>query len=161
MPDWQALHDEYIAGGISQRKLAAKYGIDYGRIRDKSIRDGWVKDRERAMSKAQAKVEQKIATTAADNATIAARIKAKLLRKLEREIDYLPDKIGTDSSVTEVVQKKNGKGEPVRSITSTTFKLRDLAAAYKDLTADMQMPESAANPLLQSLYDLERRCRGD
>ena len=101
MPDWQALHDEYIAGGISQRKLAAKYGIDYGRIRDKSIRDGWVKDRERAMSKAQAKVEQKIATTAADNATTAARIKAKLLRKLEREIDYLPDKIGTDSSVTE------------------------------------------------------------
>ena len=44
---------------------------------------------------------------------------------------------------------------------SKAYKLRDLTAAFKDLTADMQMAENAVNPLLQSLYDLERRCQGD
>ena len=36
------------------------------------------------------------------------------------------------------------------------FKLRDLTAAYKDLTEDMAAT-SADNALLQSLIDLERR----
>lgn len=151
MPDWQALHDEYIAGGISQRKLAAKYGIDYGRIRDKSIRDGWVKDRERAMSKAQAKVEQKIATTAADNATIAARIKAKLLRKLEKELDSLPDSIGTETRQS-MIERDKGKTKEATKV----FKLRDLTAAYKDLTDDMQTAAGIDVEDLSPLVELLR-----
>lgn len=156
MPDWQTLHDEYIAGGISQRKLAAKYGIEYGKIRDKSIRDGWVKDRERAMSKAQARVEQKIAEAAADNATVAARIKAKLLRKLEKELDNLPESIGTETRQS-VIERDKGRSKEATKV----FKLRDLAAAYRDLTADMPVTENNTNPLLQSLMELERRCQGD
>ena len=38
-----------------------------------------------------------------------------------------------------------------------TFRIRDLTAAYKDLTEDMQANESKTNELLQSLLDLERR----
>lgn len=151
MPDWQTLHDEYIAGGISQRKLAAKYGIDYGRIRDKSIRDGWVKDRERAMRKAQAKVEQKIATTAADNATIAARIKAKLLRKLEKELDSLPDSIGTETRQS-MIERDKGKTKEATKV----FKLRDLTAAYKDLTDDMQTAAGIDVEDLSPLVELLR-----
>jgi hypothetical protein len=113
------------------------------------------------MSKAQAKVEQKIAEKAASNAEIAARIKAKLLRKLEREIDLLPDKIGSDSSVTEVTKKKNTKGQPVRSITSTAFKLRDLTAAYKDLTADMVSTETAGSDLMRDFVEASRRRLGN
>jgi hypothetical protein len=33
-------------------------------------------------------------------------------------------------------------------------RLRDLTAAYKDLTDDMAKPEETENPLLRSLYDL-------
>jgi hypothetical protein len=156
VPDWQALHDEYIAGGISQRKLAAKYGIDYGRIRDKSIRDGWVKDRERAMSKAQAKVEQKIATTAADNATIAARIKEKLLRKLEKELDSLPDSIGTETRQS-MIERDKGKTKEATKV----FKLRDLAAAYRDLTADMVSTETAGSDLMRDFVEASRRRLGN
>ncbi len=39
----------------------------------------------------------------------------------------------------------------------TAYKLRDLSAAYKDLTADMTQTETAGNELLQSLMELERR----
>ena len=111
-----------------------------------------MKDRERAMSKAQARVEQKIAEAAADNATVAARIKAKLLRKLEKELDSLPESIGTETRQS-VIEKEKGRSKEATKV----FKLRDLAAAYRDLTADMQMPDNTANPLLQSLLDLERR----
>ena len=111
-----------------------------------------MKDRERAMSKAQARVEQKIAEAAADNATIAARIKAKLLRKLEKELDSLPESIGTETRQS-VIEKKNGTAKEATKV----FKLRDLAAAYRDLTADMQLAGNESNPLLQSLMELERR----
>ena len=104
------------------------------------------------MSKAQAKVEQKIAEAAADNATVAARIKAKLLRKLEKELDSLPESIGTETRQS-VIEKKNGTAKEATKV----FKLRDLAAAYRDLTADMVTTETAGNELLQSLMDLERR----
>lgn len=108
------------------------------------------------MSKAQAKVEQKIAESAADNATIAARIKAKLLRKLEREIDTLPEMIGSETR-NSVIEKTALKGKSVVKEAAKAYKLRDLAAAYKDLTADMVTTETAGNELLQSLMELERR----
>jgi len=123
----------------------------------KANREHWKQDRDKAISKGIAKSQQKAADAISSNAETAARIKAKLLRKLEREIDLLPDKIGSDSSVTEITRKKNTKGQPVRSITSTAFKLKDLTAAYKDLTADMVQTEQSGNELLQSLLDLERR----
>ena len=40
-------------------------------------------------------------------------------------------------------------------------RLRDLTAAYKDLTGDMPKAEAPANELLQSLLDLERGAIGD
>lgn len=108
------------------------------------------------MSKAQAKVEQKIADSAAENATVAARIKAKLLRKLEKELDSLPDSIGTETRQS-VIDREKGRTKEATKV----FKLRDLAAAYRDLTADMPMADTAMNPLLQSLYELERRVTND
>ena len=160
LPDWQTLHDEYIAGGISQRQLAKKHGVSYGQIRDKSIRDGWVKDREKARIKAQARVEQKIAEAAADNATIAARIKAKLLRKLEKEIDALPDMIGSETR-NSVIEKTAGHGKSVIKEAAKAYKLRDLAAAYKDLTADMVSGDTAGNDLMRDFVEAARRRLGN
>ena len=106
------------------------------------------------------KAQQKTAEAASSNAEIAARIKSKLLRKLEREIDALPDMIGSETrnSVTEM---DHGKGKRIQKEVTKAFKLRDLAAAYKDLTADMVPTETAGSDLLQSLMDLERRYRRD
>ena len=32
MPDWEKIRAEYIAGGISLRELAQKYGINRGAV---------------------------------------------------------------------------------------------------------------------------------
>lgn len=168
-PDWNAIRNEYICGTISQRQLAEKYGLSVAYLVKKAHKEEWKQARDSAVKKGIEKGQQKAADVIADNATIAARIKTKLLRKLEREIDALPDLIGSESrsSVIENEYLENQKGKPVGAKpmkskeVSKAYKLRDLTAAYKDLTSDMQMTENVANPLLQSLYELERRCHGD
>ena len=159
-PDWNRIKTEYVTGQMSLRKLSEKYNVSFSTIRSRAEREQWSKDRERTRIKISQKAVKESADAAADNAIVAARIKSKLLRKLEREIDALPDNIGSETR-NSVVEKTGGKGKSIIKEAAKAYKLRDLAAAYKDLTADMQMPEAASNPLLQSLYELERRCQGD
>ena len=157
--DWNAIKTEYISGGISQRKLAEKHGVTYPALRSRADNEGWVELREEIERKTIAKTTRKIAEANSSNAEIAARIKSKLLRKLEREIDALPDMIGSETR-NSVVERTGGKGKSVIKEAAKAYKLRDLAAAYKDLTSDMVTTETAGSELLQSLLDLERRAQG-
>lgn len=161
--DWNAIRAEYIGGGISQRKLAAKHGVSPDALMQKANREGWKKDRDKAISRGIARSQQKAAEATADNATIAARIKTKLLRRLEAEIDRLPESIGSEMFQTVQNMEYNGKGNRMTKKTDggKTYKLKDLTAAYKDLTADMVQSDQTGNELLASLLDLERRCQGD
>lgn len=84
-------------------------------------------------------IEQKTAQAASDNAATAQRIKAKLLKKIEKEIDNLPEKMGSEYINGGVEYGKNEKGNKIRKEVSHVYKLRDLAAAYKDLTSDMDI----------------------
>ena len=154
MPDWNAIRNEYIAGGISQRELAEKYDIPYATLASRSAKEKWKADRDEASSKVIAKSMQKIADTAADNAVIAERIKEKLLKRLEKEIDALPEKIGSDAKQAQVEHTYDG-----RRITKTTertlaYKLRDLTAAYKDLTEDYRKGANGDVEDLTALVDL-------
>ena len=155
--DWNAIRAEYIGGNISQRKLAEKHGVSPDVLMQKAHKEHWKQDRDKAFSRGLAKSQQKAADAIADNATLAARIRTKLLQKLEKEIDALPDKIGSETSGTMIEDGKSSKGNKTRTIKSQSYKLRDLTAAYKDLTADMVTNETAGSELLQSLFDLERR----
>lgn len=101
--------------------------------------EGWTALRKQADSKSIEIAQQKTASAVSDNAAIAQRIKEKLLRKLEKEIDELPDKIGSEKVNTGVEYGKSEKGNKIRKETTTAYKLRDLTAAYKDLTSDMNL----------------------
>ena len=152
---WHRIKADYVAG-VSQRTLAAKYHVSRDSVAKHCRNEGWTAERKRAEAEITQKAIQKTAEATADNATIAARIKSKLLRKLEREIDALPDNIGSETrnSITEI---DGTKGRKTQKEVSKAYKLRDLAAAYKDLTSDMPVTETAGNELLQSLLELERR----
>lgn len=140
--DWNAIRAEYIGGGISTRKLAAKHGVSYNTLKDVAIEEGWSALREQANSKSTAEAQQRTAEAAADNATIAADLKKRLLLRLKRTEEKLP------MDATEVQMQKDGK--------KVIYKLRDITAAYRDLTADMVMTEQG-NELLNALMELERR----
>ena len=140
--DWNAIRAEYIGGGISQRKLAEKYDVPWPTLRDRAKRENWQKEAEAARYNSVTRAVQETADAAADNATIAADLKKRLLLRLKRTEEKLP------MDATEVQMTKDGK--------KVIYKLRDITAAYKDLTADMVMAEQG-NELLNALMELERR----
>lgn len=145
--DWNAVYAEYIGGGISQRKLAEKYSIPVDILLKKANREHWKQDREKAGNEAAMKAQQKVAAVAADNATIAEDLKRKLLLRLKRIEERYP------LDATEV-RSRSGANTAI-------YRIRDLTAAYKDLTENMVMNQDAGNELLQSLFDLERRSADD
>jgi transposase len=140
--DWNAIRAEYIGGGISQRKLAKKYGVSDTTLMKKANAEGWHKLREKAESKSTAQAQQKTAEAAADNAVIAADIKKRLLLRLSR----IEQKYPFDATEVRTHEGKN----------TVIFKIRDLTAAFRELTEDIT-GASENNELLQSLLDIERR----
>lgn len=152
--DWNAIRAEYLGSDISQRQLAEKYAVSVNTLMRKANKEKWMKQRTATYSKATEIVQQKTANAMAENSVIAARIKAKLLKQLEREIDALPENIGSETRKT-VIDNRFGDGKDKKSAVygqvvhseemSRSYKLRDLTAAYKDLTADMPKENSADN----------------
>ena len=100
--------------------------------------EGWHKLRENAESKSTAQAQQKTAEAAADNAVIAADIKKRLLLRLSRMEQKYP------YDATEV-RTHDGKN-------TVTFRIRDLTAAYKDLTSDMNL--NANNEPVRIIIDV-------
>ena len=87
-PNWDAIKAEYIAGGISYRDLAKKYGVSYSQINARSKREGWIKSRDRCQAKAT--------TKAID---IVAAQKARSLANIMLGADRLADRIAANSQM--------------------------------------------------------------
>lgn len=120
------------------------------------------------MNAVRTKTIEKTAATIADNAVTAQRIRAKLLARLEREIDALPDSIGTETrqAITDNTYGNvngtgniTGSGQRVRLTKvkegAKEYKLRDLTAAWKDLTADLPRVDDETKNA--PIYELIRR----
>jgi hypothetical protein len=141
-PDWNRIKAEYISGVESLKSLSEKHGVPFSTIRRRSEREGWTADREAARIKIEQKVVKEAEKKAADNATLAADIKRKGLLILDRLMDEFETVKGTEH-----------RDYTGRNLTDIK-RLRDLTAAYKDLTDDMAKPETEGNPILNSLFRL-------
>lgn len=140
-PNWVDIRSEYIAGTISQKKLAEKYGIPYPTLRDRAVSQGWTKAREDARKKSVEIAVRKTAKKAADNAVTAQRIREKLLKRLEKEIDALPETIGTGKRNAVIQYDYNGKKIQKQKDSAVEYKLKDLTAAWKDLTDGLDIDD--------------------
>lgn len=159
--DWNAIRAEYIGGGISQRKLAEKYGLSRTAIQQRSKVEGWTKKREKAQAEAVSNVIRKTASAAADNAVIASRIREKLLRKLEAELDAMDEGQGTEwRETTYFVTESEDGGRPQTGQRTRIRKLRDLSAAFKDLTEDLPKAdkEGRNDPVIELLRKINQEC---
>ena len=122
---WATVKAEYIAGGISMRKLAKKHGISPDVLMQKACREKWTADRDKVISEGLAKVQQKASQSIADSVTTAGEIKLRLLERLRRMEEKYP------FDATEVRSRVNGN--------IVIFRIKDLTSAYRDLTADMNL----------------------
>ncbi len=141
--NWRKIKAEYIAGGISQRALAEKYGVNRNLLMRIAQREKWKDKRDKAEAKALERVEQKTADTVADNAVVLQRIKAKLLNRVESMIDNFPD--------TNAVEKREKIGN-----VDYIYRLKDLAAVYsalEDKTIKASVDIEDLSPLSELLRD--------
>ena len=144
---WHKIRAEYI-NGISQARLAKKYHVSRTAVAKHCRAEGWTEARANAKAEISQKVIQRTADAVADNATLAAGIKRKLLQRLDKILDTFPEDDATEVQKFDRQQRK-------------VYKLKDLTAMYKDLTADMAQQDEPGNELLQSLMALERRLNDD
>ena len=138
---WRKIKAEYIAGGISQRGLAEKYGIPFGTLQKRARIEKWNTKRKAAEAKAVEKVTQKTAEIVSDNAVLLERIKTKLLQKLDGMVDAYPDK-----NVAELRRKENGA--------LLIYRMKDIAAVYAALEDKTAKGQSADIEDLSPLTDL-------
>lgn len=143
-PDWNRIKAEYVAGGISQRELADKYGIPFGTMQKRARKGKWTEERTQAGEKVVEKVIQETAKKTADNATLAADIKRKGLLLLDRLFD--------EFETVNATEHRDYKGRNLTDIK----RIRDLTAAYKDLTDDMQTAAGIDVEDLSPLVELLR-----
>ena len=134
--DWAAIQAEYIGGNIGQARLAKKHGIAYGSLRRRAESEGWYQLKKQAVRECGLKAAQKTAEAASENALTAARIKAKLLERLEKLADV----------VLEATEEREYDGPNLVAIN----RLRDLTAAYKDLTEDLPKGEAGEDALAKA-----------
>lgn len=143
--DWASIRAEYIAGTISQRKLAEKWGVNKDVLMQHANREHWKADRDEARRRAIASTQRKSAEKIADNAVLAQELKKKLLQRLARiEAKYPFD-------ATEV---RTRQGNSV-----VIFRLRDLTGAYKEITEGIPVSEDDKNaPIIELLKRLDGEC---
>lgn len=140
---WRKIKAEYIAGGISQRALAEKYGVSKTMVMRKANKEKWTEKRAAAESKALERVEQKTVEEVADNAVMLQRIKAKLLRKLDSMVEAYPD-----ANAAEIKHKTKS--------TEIIYRMRDIAAVYaalEDKTVKASVDIEDLSPLGELLRD--------
>ena len=142
-PDWNRIKTEYKTGTDSLRDLSEKYGVPWSTLRSRAYREKWGEERQNMQTRIEQNAVKKVEKKTADNATLAADIKRKGLIILDGLFDDFSSVMATER------REKNGKVIDIK-------RLRDLTAAYKDLTEDMAKPEAEDNALLRSLYDLMR-----
>ena len=133
--NWHKIRAEYI-NGASQRSLAEKYHLARTTISVRCRQEGWQQERESAKADIVQKTIQKTVNKVADNATLAEDIKHKGLIMLEKLFDDFTQHLATEhrdyNDVGNVVDIK---------------RLRDLTAAYKDLTDDLPKANAADDVL--------------
>ena len=134
--DWNAIRAEYIASSISQRALAAKYGVNLRTLQDRSVREGWVQAREAASAKAAAKTAQKTADVVADNASKLEKARGLLIDRALDAIEAIgrPVRVQTMSdlkALVEIVEKlaavSGGSDEALKRLDVLIGKIDDAA----------------------------------
>ena len=141
--NWRKIKAEYIAGGISQRALAEKYGVSATMVMRKANKEKWTEKRAAAERKALERVEQKNADLVADNATLLEQAKTALLRRVVDMIDKYPD-----TGAQEVKRKQNGA--------LLKYSLKDIATVLAVVESKQEKGKAADIEDLAPLAELLR-----
>lgn len=122
--DWRAIKAEYIAGGVSYRQLAEKYGVSFSTLRRIAAKEKWTDYRDKAKAKADTKF-----------AELMGEKQAKRSAKIMDVADKLLDKISETIDAMDVVDSQS-----LKHFTSALKDLKDI----KGIKSDIDLREQEA-----------------
>ena len=118
--DWRKLKKEYIAGGISYRKLAEKYGVSFNTLEKVARREGWCELRRQADEKAATKAVEAISSRNA---------------KLDKAVD-----LALEAACKYLMAPGQLRAVDLKDVTTALKNLRDL----KGIKSEADMEEQRA-----------------
>lgn len=109
--DWKRIKAEYIAGGISLRKLADKYEVSFSTIQKKSMEEKWGELRKKSRRKEEEKIIDSVSSKGAKDVvnklSRVSDLTDKLLDKLEQAISELDVQLYKHVEKTKVIEYEN------------------------------------------------------
>lgn len=164
-PNWKKIKADYVKGGISQEKLAAKHGVSYATLRRRAERENWRELKAERERKVAEKLPEKIADIQADTAAKLLRMQDEavlvIYGKLLETLKNFPNGVGT-KNVRETVDVKkltiNGEEKefPLRKVFTN-----DLEAVVRSLTALARLYGlDAASKHAQERFDFQKQQGG-
>lgn len=133
--DWKKIKAEYIAGGTSYRKLAAKYGVSFSTLRGIAIREKWTELREQASNKSVTKLVESIGE---QNGTYKVSINEVADKLLEKIIGFL--------DVAEIVDS-----QAIKQCTSALKDIKDIKGLKSEI--DIREQEARIDKLRKDAMD--------
>ena len=88
--DWKKIKAEYIAGGISYRKLAQKYGVSFNTLKTRAKEEQWYKLRQQKDHRTTTKIVESLSDKDAEKAVDIIDVADKLLGKISELMDAVP-----------------------------------------------------------------------
>lgn len=132
--DWKRIRAEYIAGGISYRKLAEKYGVSFNTLKTRAKDEQWYELRQQKDLRATTKIVETLSDKDAEKAVDIIDVADKLLGKISELMDAVP--LDTQS---------------MKHLTSALKDLKDIKG-YKS-AKDLEEQEARINKLRKEAED--------
>ena len=85
--DWKKLKREYIAGGISYRKLADKYGVSFSTLKEVAAKERWRDAKAKCQAEATTKIIEIESDKQAERMRRLLSVSDKLLEAVEDAVD--------------------------------------------------------------------------
>lgn len=126
--DWKEIKAEYIAGGTSYRKLAAKYSVPFSTLKDRAKREKWTDLKTQAQHNADTTLTQSIGE---QNGAYTVSIHTVADKLLEKITDLLEDKDAHHMSIGT---------QGIKHLTSALKDIKDI----KDIKSDIDLKEQNA-----------------
>jgi hypothetical protein len=164
-PDWEQIRTEYITTKITYEKLAKKYSVPYGTLKDRAQREKWFTAKKKTQEKVVRNAVKKIASRKAsriikelDPALLAAEKINQLVldtltddKQFRRHLVQVREKEGGQDGFSEKWDVEEREFDVV-----DTKRLRDLAAALKISKELQRLLEGLVDPAQEQKLAVER-----
>lgn len=132
--DWNKLKAEYIAGGISYRKLAEKHGVSFNTLKTIAIRENWTDLRQQADNNTTTRIVESVIEENTKHTEGIYEVADKLLDK-----------------ISEMMEQEGLTTQSIKHLTSAIKDIKDIKGIKSDI--DLKEQNARISKLQKEIED--------